>query len=160
MEVTEHDSVESQDPHEWSLVKVDTFVRSLGPPDDDTVVVSDDETYETHYGFRDPMIDVLCRSYLYVWTMKGGHARFVTYTEHTGKCKTTTIPKWSSTTFYRWKQREEQNYVKSPDKDEKLPQEARPIRHERQVHGFWRTVQQDRTFGNCTTRSRNFFSII
>ncbi len=86
--------------------------------DDDTVVVEDEETYETHYGLRDPMLDVLHRSYLHTWTMKGTRVRFVTYTEHTGKSKTDTIPKWSSTTFYRWKKDEEQNYVKSPDKDE------------------------------------------
>ncbi len=33
--------------------------------DDDTDVVADDETYETHYGLRDPIIDVLYRSYLH-----------------------------------------------------------------------------------------------
>ncbi len=114
--------------------------------DDDTAVVDDDETYETRYGLHDPMMDVLRRSYLHVWTMKGGHTRFVTYTEHTAKCKTTTIPKWSSATFYRWKKDEEQNYAKSPDKDEQLPQEARPIRHESQVHGLLCTVQEDHGF--------------
>jgi hypothetical protein len=31
MEVTEHGSVVSQDPREWSTEKVVTFVRSLGP---------------------------------------------------------------------------------------------------------------------------------
>jgi hypothetical protein len=81
-------------------------------------VVVDEETYETHYGLRDPMIDVLRWSYLHVWTIKGAHARFVTYAEHTAKCKVATILKWSSTTFYRWKQKEEENYAKSPDKDE------------------------------------------
>ena len=101
-------------------------------------MVSDEETYETHYGLRDPMLDVLRRSYLHVWTIKGAHARFVTYAEHTAKCKAATILKWSSATFYRWKQKEEENYAKSPDKDEQLPQEARPIRHESQVHGLLR----------------------
>jgi hypothetical protein len=43
----------------------------------------DEETYETHYGLRDPMLDVLRRSYLHAWTIKGSHARFVTYAEHT-----------------------------------------------------------------------------
>jgi len=33
---------------------------------------------------------VLRRSYLHAWTIKGSHARFVTYQEHTAKCKTTT----------------------------------------------------------------------
>jgi hypothetical protein len=45
--------------------------------DDDTVVVEDEETYETHYGLRDPILDVLHRSYLHVWTMKGARARFL-----------------------------------------------------------------------------------
>ena len=57
--------------------------------------------------------------------MEGGHVRFLTYTEYTTKCKYDTIPKWSSTTFYRWKEIEEENYVKSPDKDEQLPQEGK-----------------------------------
>ncbi len=78
-------------------------VTTVTHDDDDTVVVTDEETYETHYGLRDPMLDVLHRSYLHDWTMKGSHARFVTYTEHTAKCKTTTITKWLSSTFYRWK---------------------------------------------------------
>ncbi len=68
--------------------------------------------------------------------MKGAHARFVTYAEHTVKCKDSTITEWASTTFYRWKKDEEQKYEKSPDKDELLPQRAHPIRHERQVHGL------------------------
>jgi hypothetical protein len=90
--------------------------------DDDTAVVADEETYEAHYGLRDPMIDVLRRSYLHAWTIKGAHARFVTYAEHTAKCKAATILKWSSATFYRWNQKEEENYAKSPDKDDQLPQ--------------------------------------
>ncbi len=31
MEVTPHDSVDPQDPREWSEEKVTVFVRSLGP---------------------------------------------------------------------------------------------------------------------------------
>jgi hypothetical protein len=61
-----------------------------------------------------------------------------------------TITKWSSATFYRWKQQEEQNYLKSPDQDEQLPQEARPIRHESQVHGLLRTIKEDREFAKST----------
>jgi hypothetical protein len=118
--------------------------------DDDTAVVADDETYETHYGLRDPMLDVLRRSYLHAWTMKGAHARFVTYAEHTAKCKAATITEWESATFYRWKKDEEQKYAKSPDKDEQLPQEARPIRHESQVHGLLRTIKADLEFSKST----------
>jgi hypothetical protein len=82
--------------------------------------------------------------------MKGAHARFVTYTEHTDKYKSVTITKWSSVTFYRWKQKEEQNYLKSPDKDEQLPLESRPIRHERQVYGLFHTIKEDREFAKST----------
>ena len=78
--------------------------------DDDTDVVVDEETYETYYGLRHPTLDMLLRSYLHVWTIQGTHVRFVSYTEHTEKCKTDTITKWSSDTFYRWNQKEEQNY--------------------------------------------------
>jgi hypothetical protein len=59
------------------------IVTAATHDDDDTAVVADEETYETHYGLRDPMLDVLHRSYLHVWTIKGAHARFVTYVEHT-----------------------------------------------------------------------------
>ncbi len=88
--------------------------------------------------------------YLHNWTIKGAHARFVTYAEHAGKCKDATISKGSSTTFYRWKQKEEENFAKSPDKDEQLPQEAHPIRHESQVHGLLRTIKEDREFAKST----------
>ena len=59
--------------------------------------------------------------------------------------------KWSSATFYRWKQKEEDNYEKSPDKDEQLPMQRRPIRHESQVHGLLRYLKEERVF----TRSTN-----
>ena len=56
-------------------------------------------------------IDILFhRSYFHVWTMKGAHARFVTYQEHTTKWKNDTIPKWVSVTFYRWKKGEERGW--------------------------------------------------
>ena len=86
--------------------------------------MADDETYETHYGLRDPIIDVFCRSYLHVWTMKGGHVRFVTYTEHTAKCKTDTIPKWSSQTRLTHstggRGQEDRVFVKSTNPKEEL----------------------------------------
>ena len=134
----------------WTIDLQPHIVTTATHDDDDTAVVADEETYETHYGLRDPMLDVLRRSYLHAWTMKGAHARFVTYAEHTAKCKAATILKWSSATFYRWKQKEEENYAKSPDKDEQLPQEARPIRHESQVHGLLRTIKEDREFAKST----------
>jgi hypothetical protein len=99
----------------WTIDLQPHIVTAATHDDDDTSVVADEETYETHYGLRDPMLDVLRRSYLHAWTIKGAHARFVTYAEHTAKCKAATILKWSSATFYRWKQKEEENYVKCPD---------------------------------------------
>jgi len=53
-----------------------------------------------------------------------------------------------------WKQKEEENYAKSPDKDEQLPQEARPIRHERQVHDSLRTIKEDREFAAKSTNPK------
>jgi hypothetical protein len=144
--LTNDEDITLRSENGWSIDLQAHTVTAATHDDDDTDVVVDDETYETRYGLLDPMIDVLRRSYLHVWTMKGGHARFVTYTEHTVKCKTATIPKWSSATFYWWKRTEEQCYAKSPDKDEQLPQEARPIRHESLVHGLLCTVQEDRAF--------------
>jgi hypothetical protein len=134
----------------WTIDLQPHIVTAATHDDDDTSVVADEETYETHYGLRDPMLDVLRRSYVHAWTIKGAHARFVAYAEHTAKCKTATILKWSSATFYRWKQKEEENYAKSPDKDEQLPQEARPIRHESQVHGLLHTIKADREFSKLT----------
>ena len=80
----------------WSIDLQSHTVTAATHDDDDTAVVADDETYETHYGLRDPMLDVLHRSYLHAWTKKGAHARFVTYVEHTGKCKADTITEWVS----------------------------------------------------------------
>jgi hypothetical protein len=85
--------------NDWTMDLQPHTVTTATHDDDDTVVVTDEETYETHYGLRDPMLDVLFRSYLHTWTMKGAHVRFVTYTEHTAKCKAATITKWSSATF-------------------------------------------------------------
>ncbi len=99
----------------WTIDLKPHTVIGVTHDDDETAVVADEETYETHYGLRDPMLDVFRRSYLHVWTINGAHARFVTYAEHTVKCKSATILKWSPVTFYRWKQKEEENYAKSPD---------------------------------------------
>ncbi len=60
------------------------------------------------------------------------------------------ITEWTSATFYRWKKDEEEKYVKSPDKDELLPQQVRPIRHESQVHGLLHTIKEDREFAKST----------
>jgi hypothetical protein len=67
----------------WTIDLQPHIVTATTHDDADTTVVADEETYETHYGLRDPMIDVLHRSYLHAWTIKGAHARFVTYAEHT-----------------------------------------------------------------------------
>ena len=75
----------------WTIDLQPHIVTAATHDDDDTAVVADEETYETHYGLRDPMLDVLRRSYLHAWTIKGAHARFVTYAEHTAKCKAATI---------------------------------------------------------------------
>jgi hypothetical protein len=66
---------------------VGTHGASSTTHDDDSGVLVSDESYEKHYGVRDPMLDVLRQSYLHVWTLKGTHVCFVTYTEHAGKCK-------------------------------------------------------------------------
>ena len=40
----------------WSIDLQSHTVTAATHDDDDTVVVADDETYETHYGLRDPML--------------------------------------------------------------------------------------------------------
>ena len=82
----------------WTIDLQPHIVTTATHDDDDTAVVADEETYETHYGLLDPMIDVFRRSYLHAWTIKGAHARFVTYAEHTAKCKAATITEWASAT--------------------------------------------------------------
>jgi hypothetical protein len=42
-------------------------------------------------------------------------------------------------------------FVLTPDNDEKLPQQRRPIQHESQVHGLLRNLKEERVF----TRSTN-----
>ena len=49
----------------WSIDFQTHTVTVVTHDDDDTDVVTDDETYETHYGLRDPRPDVLFRSYLH-----------------------------------------------------------------------------------------------
>ena len=127
----------------WTIDVQPASAQNLAAPsathdDDDSVVLDSDEAYEQHYGVRDPMLDLLRKSYLHGWTLKGAHARFVTYAQHTAKCKHATIPPWPKSTFHRWLKTEKENYEKSPDKDEQLPQQRRPIRHESHVQGLLR----------------------
>ncbi len=59
MEVTVHDSVEPQDPHDWSVEKVDTFVRSLEPNsviDGDSVSKKTQHNVEIHTRCGSPSI--------------------------------------------------------------------------------------------------------
>ncbi len=73
--------------NDWTIDLQPHTVTTVTHDDDDTDVVVDEETNETHYGLHDPILDVLCRSYLYAWTIKGAHVRFVTYSEHTVKSR-------------------------------------------------------------------------
>jgi hypothetical protein len=99
------------------------------------VVVEYEETYETHYGLRDPMVHVLLRSFLHSWTIKGVHVRFVTYVEHTGKCKASTILQWSSATFYRWKEGEQEG--------EEEEEESDVVRELLSKHSTWTFIPSD-----------------
>jgi hypothetical protein len=94
--LTNDETINLRSKNDWTIDLQPHTVTEVTHDDDDTVVVSDDETYETHYGLRDPMSNLLIKSYFHAWTMKGGHTRFVTYTEHTTKCKNTTIPTLST----------------------------------------------------------------
>ena len=86
--------------HGWTIdvqaASAQNFVGTHTAPsathDDDSGALVSDETYEKHYDVRDPMLDALRQSYLHGWTLKGSHACFVTYTQHTAKCKNATIP--------------------------------------------------------------------
>ncbi len=109
--LSNEESMNLRSENVWTIDLQPHTVTTVTHDDDDTDVVVDEETYETHYGLHHPILDVLRRSYLHTCTMKGAHARFVTYTENTVKCKVAVITKWSSATFYRWKEKEEQNYL-------------------------------------------------
>ena len=60
MEVTTYDSVESQNPHEWNVEKVVTFVRSLGPPE--CFQSAGDQVYHHMCEFKDNSSDVCART--------------------------------------------------------------------------------------------------
>jgi hypothetical protein len=76
--LTNDEAITLRSENGWSIDLQSHTVTAATHDDDDTDVVADYEIYETHYGLRDPMLDVLRRSYLHAWTMKGAHARFVT----------------------------------------------------------------------------------
>ncbi len=73
--LSDEETMNLRSENDWIIDCQSHTVTSDTHDDDDTVVVTDEETYETHYGLHDPMLDVLLRFYVYVWTIKGTHVR-------------------------------------------------------------------------------------
>ena len=60
--LTNHEAINLRCENDWTIDLQPHTVTAATHDDDDTYVLDNDETYESHYGFRDPMVDVLRQS--------------------------------------------------------------------------------------------------
>ena len=109
---------------------------------------ADDETLR--YGYRDPSIDILRRSYLHVWSTKGQHSAWRGWKEHTVKCQEASIEPLPERTFYNWKKMEQAAFQAAAENDQRLPFLSRPIRHQSQVSGLLYQLKADRALVRST----------
>jgi len=60
----------------------------------------DEETVK--YGYKDPSLDLLRRSYLHLWDKTGDHIGWRNWSAHSDKCRDAGIDSLPERTFYRW----------------------------------------------------------
>ena len=93
-----------------------------------------DEDEHRRYGYKDPVIQVLCRSHMHIWGTKEENVGWRKYEDWQVKCKNVDIPDAPETRFRRWKKKEEADFDREKTKD--TPESA-PIRHRDQVLGLF-----------------------
>ncbi len=107
-----------------------------------------DEDENRRYGYKDPVIQLLCHSYMHIWgKTKGEHIGWRNYKQWQVKCKSADIPDAPETSFRRWKNKEIAAFDCEPTKD--TPESA-PIRHRDQVLGLLDQMIRDRAFARTT----------
>ena len=98
------------------------------------------------YGYKDPSIDLLRRSYFHIWGKNGQHIGWRSFAQHKEKCIAADINPLPERTFYRWRTTEENTFKSSEAFDASLHFLSRPIRHQSQISGFHNQLAADRAY--------------
>jgi hypothetical protein len=118
--------------------------------DDEQTLLLDDCTHveeETvKYGYKDPSLDLLRRSYFHIWGKNGQHIGWRSFARHKEKCIAADITPLPERTFYRWRATEENAFKSSEAFDASLHFLLRPIRHQSQILGFRNQLAADRAY--------------
>jgi hypothetical protein len=93
------------------------------------------------YGYKDPSLDLLRRSYLHLWDKTGDHIGWRNWSAHSDKCREAGIDSLPERTFYRRLDIEKTAHAKPKPGDEQLDFLHRPIRHQSQISGFLERVR-------------------
>ena len=104
------------------------------------------EAETVKYGYKDPSIDLLRRSYFHIWGKSGQHIGWRSFAQHKEKCIAADINPLPERTFYRWRSEEENAFKRSAEFDASLHFLSRPIRHQSQISGFRNQLAQDRAY--------------
>ena len=98
------------------------------------------------YGYKDPSLDLLRRSYFHIWSKNGQHIGWRSFAQDKEKCIVTDINPLPERTFYRWRATEENAFKSSEAFDASLHFLSRPIRHQSQISGFHNQLAADRAY--------------
>jgi hypothetical protein len=108
-------------------VNLESAAQGVGEGTDGDGKQQSEEDDHRRYGYKDPIIQLLVRSYMHVWgKTKGEHIGWRNYKEWKAKCKNTDIPDAPEDRFRRWKKKEMTAFDCEPTKD---TAESAPIRH-------------------------------
>ena len=98
---------------------------------DEKTLIRDDWTHveeETvKYGYKDPSLDLLRRSYFHVWGKNDQHIGWRSFAQHKEKCIAADINPLPERTFYRWRATEENAFKSSETFDVNFHFLSRPI---------------------------------
>ena len=111
----------------------------------------DEETVK--YGYKDPSLDLLRRSYLHLWDKTGDHIGWRNWSAHSDKCRDAGIDSLPERTFYRWLGIEKTSHGKPKAGDEQLDVVHQPIQHQSQISGFLERVHADRVQAQNTIQT-------
>jgi hypothetical protein len=119
--------------HEALQVNSETAAEGVGEGRGGEGKAQADEDEHIRYGYKDPAIQLLRRSYMHIWgKTKGEHIGWRNYKDWQAKCKSADIPDAPETSFRRWKNKEISAFDCEPTKD--TPESA-PIRVKYTISG-------------------------
>jgi hypothetical protein len=117
---------------------------------DEQTLLLDDCTHveeETvKYGYKDPSLDLLRRSYFHIWGKNGQHIGWSCFAQHKENFITTDINPLPERTIYRWRTTEENVFKRSEVFDVRLHFLSRSIRHQSQISVFRNQLGADRPY--------------